>query len=286
MFEESCSSKADYVRILGRRWVRESREYELHLARVNKRRKRWVFEGYCSACHATTMLRVDRRWGARREGGVWIPNWRERMECPTCRLNGRQRYIAGLLQDAVAERSKPRVYMTEQLTRFFQWARGALVLDELTGSEYLPDEKSRRLLPPNVRHEDVEDLSFETASFDVVVSNDVLEHVNDPDRAARELARVLRPGGIALITIPLHSDRDESVTRARLVDGQIEHLLEPVYHGNPVDSQRGSLVFTDFGWDVVERFRSAGFERFEAHVYWSRMHGYLGGPSPVLRGER
>lgn len=266
MFEESCSSKADYVRILGRRWVRESLEYEQHLARVNKRRKRWVFEGYCSACHATTMLRVDRRWGARREDGVWIPNWRERMVCPTCRLNGRQRYIAGLLQDAVAERSKPRVYMTEQLTRFFQWACGALVLDELTGSEYLPDEKSRRLLPPTVRHEDVEDLSFETASFDVVVSNDVLEHVNDPDRAARELARVLRPGGIALITIPLHSDRDESVTRARLVDGQIEHLLEPVYHGNPVDSQRGSLVFTDFGWDVVERFRSAGFERFEAHV--------------------
>jgi SAM-dependent methyltransferase len=47
-----------------------------------------------------------------------------------------------------------------------------------------------------------EDLPFADASFDVVFSNDVLEHVRDDRRSAREIVRVLRPGGRAVIYVP------------------------------------------------------------------------------------
>lgn len=40
-----------------------------------------------------------------------------------------------------------------------------------------------------------EDLPFEEASFDIVVMNAVLEHVEDAGAAFAEIARVLRPGG-------------------------------------------------------------------------------------------
>jgi ubiquinone/menaquinone biosynthesis C-methylase UbiE len=39
------------------------------------------------------------------------------------------------------------------------------------------------------------DIPFESRSFDVVWCNGVLHHSDDPDRALREIARVLRPGG-------------------------------------------------------------------------------------------
>ena len=42
---------------------------------------------------------------------------------------------------------------------------------------------------------DVQDLPFETGSFDGAAANWMLYHVPDVDRAAAELARVLRPGG-------------------------------------------------------------------------------------------
>lgn len=47
-----------------------------------------------------------------------------------------------------------------------------------------------------------EALPYADASFDVVFSNDVLEHVADDKRSAREIVRVLRPGGRAVIYVP------------------------------------------------------------------------------------
>lgn len=47
-----------------------------------------------------------------------------------------------------------------------------------------------------------EPLPFQDASFDTVLCTQVLEHVADTERAMAEIARVLRPGGHALITVP------------------------------------------------------------------------------------
>jgi 2-polyprenyl-3-methyl-5-hydroxy-6-metoxy-1,4-benzoquinol methylase len=46
-----------------------------------------------------------------------------------------------------------------------------------------------------------EQLPFDDASFDLVIAWDVVEHVQDPALLLAELARVLRPGGRALLTV-------------------------------------------------------------------------------------
>ena len=50
---------------------------------------------------------------------------------------------------------------------------------------------------------DIADLPFAEATFDAVLQVVVLEHVPRPDKAVREMARVLRRGGRALIVVPL-----------------------------------------------------------------------------------
>ena len=47
-----------------------------------------------------------------------------------------------------------------------------------------------------------EPLPFEDASFDVVVAGELLEHVRDPQRLAGEAARLLRPGGTFVGSVP------------------------------------------------------------------------------------
>ena len=45
-------------------------------------------------------------------------------------------------------------------------------------------------------------MPFPAASFDVVLCNHVIEHLAEPERAAVEIARVLRPGGLAIVGVP------------------------------------------------------------------------------------
>lgn len=55
--------------------------------------------------------------------------------------------------------------------------------------------------PPDVLA-DLHDLPLEDATFDFVLCTEVLEHVIDPGRVLSELARVLSPGGLILVTTP------------------------------------------------------------------------------------
>jgi SAM-dependent methyltransferase len=49
---------------------------------------------------------------------------------------------------------------------------------------------------------DAAELPFEDGSFDAVVCIEVLEHLFEPLQAAQEIARVLRPGGILIASVP------------------------------------------------------------------------------------
>jgi SAM-dependent methyltransferase len=73
-------------------------------------------------------------------------------------------------------------------------------------------------------------LGVRDESFDVVVALDVLEHLDDDLAAARELRRVLKPGGLLLVTVPayrwLWSDHDVALGhRRRYRRGEVRGLL-------------------------------------------------------------
>jgi ubiquinone/menaquinone biosynthesis C-methylase UbiE len=129
------------------------------------------------------------------------------------------------------------------------------------------------------------DLSHDDASINLIVSNDVFEHIPDPKRAFQECVRVLRPGGSLLATMPFHSNADESVVRATLSNGVLNCLLPRVFHGNPVSAE-GSLVFVDFGWDVLSLLREAGFSDASASIYASEQLAHLGGGQLIFAATK
>jgi len=74
-------------------------------------------------------------------------------------------------------------------------------------------------------------LPFASGCFDAALALDVLEHIPDDAAAAREMARVLRPGGLALVTVPayafLWSGHDVALFhQRRYVRGQLVQVLE------------------------------------------------------------
>jgi len=57
-------------------------------------------------------------------------------------------------------------------------------------------------LEADIRNEDVFSTTFAEGSFDVVYSAGVIEHFEDPSQIVRIHAELLKPGGVALITVP------------------------------------------------------------------------------------
>jgi SAM-dependent methyltransferase len=105
--------------------------------------------------------------------------------------------------------------------------------------------------------QDIQELSYPDASFDLLLTSETLEHIPEFRRALAETRRVLRPGGRHLFTIPL----DPQLERTRSRKG-----MTPVYHGRGggpfalVTRRNDMLVYTDFGQDVPDLLREAGFD--------------------------
>lgn len=156
-----------------------------------------------------------------------------------------------------------------------------LGLDMTSAMRESLEENARRMGASNVRalDGDAESIPLEDASVDVVTTNGVLNLVPDKEKAAREIRRVLRPGGwvqvadIVLGEDPSAACRSNPELWAECIVGAVK---EPEY---------------------VDLFRSAGFQDVEilSHLdYFARspsestrdFAGSLGARTVVLRGRK
>jgi SAM-dependent methyltransferase len=171
-----------------------------------------------------------------------VPWLRDNYVCLNCFSIPRQRHIQHILDSFFSGWESRAMHESSPSNNLL-----AQYCPSYTGSQYLPDtpigtEKN------GVRCENLEQLTFADGSFDCFVTQDVFEHIFNPNLAAREIMRVLRPGGIHIFTAPKHKGIHKSYQRARLVNNHIEHVMEEQYHGNPVGDGR-ALVTWDYGDD-------------------------------------
>lgn len=149
-------------------------------------------------------------------------------------------------------------------TRLLQWFSA---LTKRTGA-------ARTTRP--IQHQDLMQLTFADRSFDVVIANDVFEHIPFLDKAIGECARVLDNGGKLIATFPFAIKQDDTLQKATLSDdGSINYLDDPPeYHEDPL-TPKGALVFQVPGWDILQTCRDRGFS--DAYIVFleSRDHGIV-----------
>ena len=242
--------------------------------------------GYCVVCASERRFRTDGIHSTRRRSElVTRPNWREQLFCDGCGFNNRSRAAFHLLEQVVQPHTQDHIYVTEAVSPWF--ARLSRRYPFAIGSEYQGSKFSPGAVINGVRHEDLQELSFPDDAFDVILSFDVLEHIPFEERAFAELARCLRPGGRLLATAPCRLDMAEHEVRARVsAGGELNHLMEPEYHANPVDPEAGSLSYRSYGWQVLEQLKEAGFADAVILTYWSERLRYYGEPQYAILAIR
>ena len=96
---------------------------------------------------------------------------------------------------------------------------------------------------------DLKSMKFKDESFDLVICNHVLEHIEDDKMALEEIYRVLNINGIAILQVPINVNREKTFEDSKITSqydrekyfGQYDHVRE-------------------YGIDYKERIEQVGFQ--------------------------
>jgi SAM-dependent methyltransferase len=120
------------------------------------------------------------------------------------------------------------------------------------GTNYFPNFPLGKTHSTGWRNEDLENLTFADESFDLMITQDVMEHIFNPAKAFSEIARTLKKGGAHIFTVPIvNKEQPSKINAKKDENGNAIILCYPDYHGNPVDNQ-GSLVTMYWGYDICD----------------------------------
>lgn len=161
--------------------------------------------------------------------------------CPRCNSKARHRRVWLYLQqntNLFSERLSlfhisPKFSLSRQFTRMQRLDYVAMDIQDRANINILANLTATPL---------------EAESFDAVICVHVLEHIQEDYRAIQELYRVMKPGGWAIVSVPIHLDQktyeDPSITTTegrRKAFGETSH-------------------FRFYGYDLIERLEACGFQ--------------------------
>ena len=161
--------------------------------------------------------------------------------CPRCKCHGRHRLMWLYL--------KKKKKIDTQHIKLLHFAPEYILrknLCSLSNIEYLSADLSAPLAMVKI---DITAISYPENSFDVILCSHVLEHIEEDRKAMSELFRVLKPGGWAILQVPIAYD--------------CPHTLEDPKITSPEDrlkfyGQEDHVRY--YGLDYADRLSEAGFD--------------------------
>lgn len=195
-------------------------------------------QGYCSCCDKKVNF-------------IAYNNWlRDYFLCSNCNSIPRERALMMTIEKYFPNWSELVIHESSPVSR------GASKKLQEYCKNYIPSQFYEKeplgTIINNFRNEDLENQTFEDESFDIVITQDVFEHIYNPDKAFREIARTLKRGGCHIFTVPLiNKHRPTEIWATKGKNNSPVFLKTKEYHNNPVNPL-GSPVTMHWGFDIVD----------------------------------
>ncbi len=196
-------------------------------------------QGYCYTCDREVTFSAHHEW------------LREYYTCSNCGSIPRERALMYCIEKYYPNWKQLQIHESSPSQR------GASVklqsnCKNYIGSHYFENFPVGKVHSTGWRNEDLENQTFPDESFDLVITQDVMEHLFDPARGFSEIARTLKPGGAHIFTVPiLNKEKPSRVAAKKDKNGEITYFCKAEYHGNPINN-KGSLVTMHWGYDICD----------------------------------
>lgn len=195
-------------------------------------------KGYCPCCDLEVIFQSKNNW------------LRDYFICNNCKSIPRERALM-----VVIEKYYPN-WRNLDIHESSPGNRGASLKLKNNSKNYLATQyypnKEFGAVIDNFQNEDLENQTFNDSSFDLVISQDVMEHVYNPEKAFAEIARTLRKGGAHIFTLPIiNKHMKTEIWAVKGENGEPIFTNKPEWHSNVVDAN-GSPVTMHWGFDIVD----------------------------------
>jgi SAM-dependent methyltransferase len=211
--------------------------------------------GFCPVCDQPTTFIAYQEW------------FRGHLVCARCGSVPRERAVALAIGTTAPAWRSLRIHESSRADRATS-KKLATEYRAYTATQFSPGHPFGTFVD-GVRNENLEQQTFDDDTCDLVLAQDVMEHVFHPDRVCREVARTLGANGHYIFSVPTYKEQVHTRQLAFETAASVEIVGEPMYHGNPADPD-GSLVTYQYGYDLAENIhRWSGLEvcviRFHDH---------------------
>jgi SAM-dependent methyltransferase len=200
-------------------------------------------KGQCTCCDNEVQFFSENSW------------LRDHFKCPLCKSIPRERALMLILEKYFPNWRNLSIHESSPINR----GASAKLKNECRkyiSSHFFPGEKTG-VEVSGFRNENLENQTFQSETFDLVITQDVMEHIYAPDKAFSEISRTLRMGGAHVFTVPLVNKFKPTQRWAHKGEnGEPLFLYEPDYHGNPIDPS-GSPVTMHWGYDIVDYIKES-----------------------------
>ncbi len=209
---------------------------------ILNRLRQFRYRYECPFCgvHLKRFLPFGLKFAVLREKQIVGGGYRENARCPSCGCIDRERLLYLYLRNETKLFEQP-----VRLLHVAPEARVAEVLHKLSHIEYVTADISGANVMTTM---DITRIQFADDSFDAIICNHVLEHIIDDARAMSELHRVLKPGGWAILQVPI----------SRLLDRTYEDFSIADTAAREAAFGQGDHVRI-YGKDYPARLARAGF---------------------------
>lgn len=112
---------------------------------------------------------------------------------------------------------------------------------------------------------DVQNIPYDDNTFDYIIINHVLEHVPQDKKAISEIYRVLKPGGVAFISVPIGGEKTMEDERINTPELRLKYYDDPTHlrlYGRDLKEK-----LEDFGFEVEEYCNGDYFSEKERNLY-------------------
>jgi len=205
---------------------------------LNKLRLQWLrvkYAGdkvYCPCCGSK--YREFAPFGGGRRKNAW---------CPKCESLERHRLLWMYFDNKTNLYQKPlRLLHIAPETIFYNH------FIKQSNIDYYPADKFNKMYPAGTHYIDVLDIKMPDESFDVIICNHVFQYIEEDMKAMKELHRVLKKGGWAIMQVPINK--------------QLEKTFEDPTITDPVEREKAFGLKDHvrfYAMDYADKLRAAGF---------------------------